>query len=77
MNNTFISRLLFADDRTVLKKSKHDLQTAVYKLTQISKNYNFKIHTNKPMTGIQSRIPYLNKNCNKQWTDCTNKDITM
>ena len=31
----------------ILQKTKHDLQTAVYKLIQIAKNYNFNISTNK------------------------------
>ena len=43
---------LFADSQIILKKYEDYLQTAVYKLTQIAKNYNFKISANKMKTVV-------------------------
>jgi hypothetical protein len=70
MNNTFISTPHFAHDQTVLQKSEYDLQTALYNLAQIAKNYNFKISAIMK-TGIQRKVPHVNKNCNIQQMDWT------
>jgi hypothetical protein len=56
MNSTFISTHHFARDQTVLQKSEYDLQTALYNLTQIAKNYNFKISANKKTLAFRGRF---------------------
>ena len=57
MNSTIISTLHFAHDEIILKKSEYDLQTAVYNLAQIAKNYSFKISANKKTLAFRGRFP--------------------
>jgi hypothetical protein len=89
-NNTFISKLLLADDQIILQKSEHYLQRAVYKLKQIAKNCDFKICANKTKAVAFSRkFPLRTKIVTENelteqvshfiylGCDVTNKDITM
>ena len=45
--NLYLNTLLFADNQVVIQDSEDKLQKSVYILNQISKDYNFKISTDK------------------------------
>jgi len=55
--STFVSTHHFARDQTILLKSVYDLQTALYNLAQIAKNYNFNISANKKSSAFRGRFP--------------------
>ena len=42
-----INTLLFADDQVIMQKTEKDLQLAVFHLSQICKEYNLRISTQK------------------------------
>jgi len=45
--NLYLNTLLFADDQVIIQDSEDKLQKSVYLLNQTSKDYNFKISTDK------------------------------
>jgi hypothetical protein len=45
--NLYLNTLLFADDKVIIQDSEDKLQKSVYTLSQMSKDYNLKISTDK------------------------------
>jgi len=46
-SNLYLNTLLFADDQVIIQDPEDKLQKSVYILNQTSKDYNFKISTDK------------------------------